>query len=473
MRVSLAQATKEYVSSEDDKKLLFKATSIIQIELAEKHSKLLSDAIYGNSEAQEKIKDVMKDILFINKVDIPNMGIEQIIWEVYKYIVGYDILHDLIYLNPDITEICVNGIDKVTYKKNGIRYQAMNIQFKDYQHLEKIAEKILLTCHSEANEGSPMVDNAWLPDRSRVVINKSSIVPSHGITINIRRFRDKNFTMEELESIGTLKTAEPGVSLSDQDDLFEGQNDDTGHSYRQMDFLYDAVIAGATIIVSGGTHTGKTTLIRTLAGILQELIPEHNSVGDPESGLRIITVENGPELQLLKYYPKLEVVEMLERDTKYNPIGVEEIYPQIMRMDPDVILVGEIRYPIEAMYTLRAMRSGHANTMASIHTYDAESCCQELRTKVQAISNVSDKVINSEIATAVDIIIQLSNIDRKIEITQIAEIDLDDNVNIVIKDIFKRDSNGNMTFKPITKKLAKRLIAKGRGNADEIKRWLK
>jgi pilus assembly protein CpaF len=291
-----------------------------------------------------------------------------------------------------------------------------------------------------------MVDNAWLPDRSRVVINKSAIVPSHGITLNIRRFRDKNFSLEELEKIGTLKTAERGKSRNSPDKEYEDITNIPGeeHSFRQLDFIRDVVRAGATIIVSGGTHTGKTTLIRTLASIFQDIIPDITGSGDPQSGLRIITIENGPELQLVKYYPGLEVVEMLERDTKYNPIGVEEIYPQVMRMDPDVILVGEIRFPIEAMYTLRAMRSGHANTMASIHTYDAEACCQELRTKVQAISNVSDKVINTEIVTAVDIIIQLGIVDRKIEITQVAELELDAECNIVIKDIFKRDSDGKM-----------------------------
>jgi pilus assembly protein CpaF len=142
-------------------------------------------------------------------------------------------------------------------------------------------------------------------------------------------------------------------------------------------------------------------------------------------------------------------------------------------MDPDVILVGEIRFPIEAMYTLRVMRSGHQNTMASIHTYDAESCCQELRTKVQSISNVSDKVINNEIVTAVDIIIQLGIVDNKIELTQIAELDLDNNSNILIKDIFARNSNGDTIFNPISRKLAKKLIAKGRKNAKGVERWLK
>lgn len=473
MRISSAKAVDPKASDTDSKTHLYKTTSIIQSILTENHPKLLNDAIYGVGESQKQIANVIKDVIRHEKLDIPNMSIDEIAWEAYKTIIGYDVIHDLL-LEPEITEICVNGPNQITYKKNGVRYLAKDIQFADLAHLEKITERILLTCHSEANEGSPMVDNAWLPDRSRVVINKSAIVPSHGITLNIRRFRDKNFSLEELEKIGTLKTAEIGKSRNSPNKEYEDIKNipGEGHSFRQLDFIRDVVRAGATIIVSGGTHTGKTTLIRTLASIFQDLIPDKTGPGDPQSGLRIITIENGPELQLVKYYPGLEVVEMLERDTKYNPIGVEEIYPQVMRMDPDVILVGEIRFPVEAMYTLRAMRSGHANTMASIHTYDAEACCQELRTKVQAISNVSDKVINTEIVTAVDIIIQLGIVDRKIEITQVAELELDPECNIVIKDIFKRDSDGKMFFNPISKKLVYRLMAKGRKNAGDVKRWL-
>ncbi|AHF09038.1 MULTISPECIES: ATPase, T2SS/T4P/T4SS family [Dehalobacter] len=473
MRISSAKAVEQKAYDTDSRNQLDKTTSIIQSVLTENHQKLLNDAIYGVGECQKQIRNVIKDIIRHEKLDVPDMSIDEIAWGVYKFIIGYDVIHDLL-LDTEITEICVNGPYQITYKKNGIRYFAKDIKFTDLSHLEKITERILLTCHSEANEGSPMVDNAWLPDRSRVVINKSSIVPSHGITLNIRRFRDKNFSLEELEKIGTLKKAERSKSRNSLNKEYEEIISilSEEHSYRQLDFIRDVVRAGATIIVSGGTHTGKTTLIRTLASIFQDLIPDENGPGDPESGLRIITIENGPELQLVKYYPGLEVVEMLERDTKYNPIGVEDIYPQVMRMDPDVILVGEIRFPVEAMYTLRAMRSGHANTMASIHTYDAESCCQELRTKVQAISNVSDKVINTEIVTAVDIIIQLGIVDRKIEITQVAELDLDPECNIVIKDIFKRDSDGKMIFNPISKKLAYRLIAKGRKNAGDVKRWL-
>jgi pilus assembly protein CpaF len=471
MRINSTQTVEKNINTIDTRKDLYETTRIVQSILTEKHQKLLNDAIYGLGDCQNEILDIIKDIIRHQKLNVPDMSVEDIAWEIYKYIIGYDVIHDLL-LDQDITEICVNGPKEVTYKKNGIRYRAKNIEFKDIKHLEKITERILLTCHSEANEGSPMVDNAWLPDRSRVVINKSSIVPSLGITVNIRRFRDKNFSLDEMEQIGTFKTAiQDNVEVIK--DEFIDENINKGHSNRQLDFLQDVVRAGATIIISGGTHTGKTTMIRTLASILQDLVPEHDGTGDPESGLRIITIENGPELQLKKYYPDLEVVEMLERDTKYNPIGVEEIYPQVLRMDPDVILVGEIRFPIEAMYTLRVMRSGHQNTMASIHTYDAESCCQELRTKVQSISNVSDKVINNEIVTAVDIIIQLGIVDNKIELTQIAELDLDNNSNILIKDIFARNSNGDTIFNPISRKLAKKLIAKGRKNAKGVERWLK
>lgn len=477
MRISVeAVPLEQHLAPEDKAKLLFSATRHIQTILSENYSQLLNEAIYGIGNSQQEILQTMEEILRKSKIEVPELTTKEIAWESYKYLVGYSVIHDLL-MNPAITEICINGPKQITYKKNGKRYRAQNIEFKDITHLEKIAERILMVSHSEANEGNPMVDNAWLPDRSRVVINKKAVVPAHGLTINIRRFKDKNFTFEELEKLGTLSTGSrqvEDVTLTPVDDISIESTGPKGAEYKQSDFLKDMVIAGATIVVSGGTHTGKTTMIRTLAGLLQFLIPPApaDKKEDPESGPRIITIENGPELQLHKYYPDLEVVEMLERDTKFNPIGVEDIYPQVMRMDPDVIIVGEIRHPIEAAMTIKAMRSGHHNTMGSIHTDDAESCVQEIRTKMQAISNVSDKIANIEIATAVDLIVQLNMIDGKIYMTQIAEVLLDENKEITIHNIFRREKNGQMSYCPISQELVKKLLFKGRVSIDSLRKWL-
>lgn len=477
MRISVD--TPVFVSKETEQETedrIAKATTFLQSALAENYSPLLNSAIFGIGNSRAEILNVIEELLNKASIEIQGKTTRDIAWDAYKYLVGYSVIHELI-LDQEITEICVNGPNQVTYKKHGKRFLAKKVKFKDLTHLEKVADRILVGSHTEANEGRPMVDNCWLDDGSRCVINKKAVVPSHGLTINIRKFRDKNFTFEELEKLKTLTSGVyTGEETTISDTAIEAPSTEERKSrqYSQSEFLEDMAQAGATVAVSGGTHTGKTTMIRTLAGLLRNLIPPppEDPDQDPEIGLRIITIENMPELQLLKYYPELEVVEMLERDSKYNPITVEGIYPQVMRMDPDVILVGEMRFPIEAAQTIRAMRSGHDNTMGSIHTDDAKACVQEIRTKMQSLSNVSDQIANVEISTALDLVVQLNSIGGKIQVTQIAEVNLDENKEINIHNIFLRRGDGVMIYQPITQTLARRLLFKGRTSVDLLRKWL-
>jgi pilus assembly protein CpaF len=217
--------------------------------------------------------------------------------------------------DPEITEIMVNAPDLVFIERGG-KLRRVPVRFRDAAHIMRIVQRILAPLGRHVDEASPMVD-ARLPDGSRVNIIVPPVCPRSPV-ITIRRFREKRFSLEELVALGSMPAA-------------------------LAQFLAAAVRARANILISGGTGSGKTTMLSALAAH----IPEEE---------RIITIEDPIELRLHREH----VIQLEAR-----PPGIEgrgevtqrDLLRNALRMRPDRIIVGEVRGP-EAFDMLNAMNTG-------------------------------------------------------------------------------------------------------------------
>ncbi|MBL7132409.1 MAG: CpaF family protein, partial [Candidatus Omnitrophica bacterium] len=297
--------------------------------------------------------------------------------------------------DPEITEIMVNGHDKIYIERKG-KMELSSVKFNNQKDLMSVIHKMVAVTKRRVDESNPYVDLS-LADGSRVNI----ILPPLSLTgpaITIRKFLKEIKTIEDLVSRGTL-------------------------TKDMADFLVAAVKAKLNIIFSGATGTGKTTTLN----MLLNYIP---------TAERIITIEDTAELKIAQE----NVVRLEIRQANVEGKGVVSIgdlFRNSLRMRPDRIILGEIRSD-EALDMLQAISSGHGGTMAIIHAGSPEEAISRIETMI-AISHVMLPVwvIRKQIISAIDIIVhqdQLADGSRKIShITEVRE--FRDN-EVVLKDLF-------------------------------------
>uniref|UniRef100_A0A7C3SHN4 CpaF family protein n=1 Tax=Desulfobacca acetoxidans TaxID=60893 RepID=A0A7C3SHN4_9BACT len=297
--------------------------------------------------------------------------------------------------DPTISDILVNRWDQVYIERAG-RLERINVRFHDNNHLLKIINKIVSNVGRRIDESNPMVD-ARLPDGSRV----NAIIPPlalDGPMLSIRRFAVQRPTLEELIEKGSL-TAEIG------------------------EVLRAIVIAKLNIIVSGGTGSGKTTMLNILSGF----IPSYE---------RIITIEDSAELQLQQEHvcrletrpPNIEGKgEITQRDLVRNSL----------RMRPDRIIVGEVR-GAEVIDMFQAMNTGHEGSMTTIHANTARDALLRLETMIQLSGvKMTEKAMRQMISSSLDVIIQLARLsDGSRRMISFSEITGMESGVITLQDIF-------------------------------------
>ena len=287
-------------------------------------------------------------------------------------IVG-DVLHELFGLgpleillaDPTISDILVNRFDQVYIERNG-RLEPTEITFKDERHLQQIIERIVSAVGRRIDESSPMVD-ARLADGSRV----NAIIPPlalDGSAMSIRRFRTDKLGADDL--VGRESWTTP-----------------------MKDFLEAAVSCRLNVVVSGGTGAGKTTLLNILSGF----IGEHE---------RVVTIEDAAELKLRQRH----VVRLETRPANIEGKGAvrqRDLVVNALRMRPDRIVVGEVRGE-EALDMLQAMNTGHDGSLTTIHANSPRDALYRLDTMVaMANLNIPEKAIRQQIASAVNLIVQV------------------------------------------------------------------
>ncbi|MGJ8583860.1 MAG: CpaF family protein [Marinosulfonomonas sp.] len=306
------------------------------------------------------------------------------------------------YDDPDISEIMINGPDDVFVDgKSGIVKSEHKLP--DAAALRGLARVILqfsgkrLTPHDLSLE-------ARMPNRSRVHIVQDPAARA-GITMAIRQFARTPPTLEDLEKSGSL-TAEV------------------------ITFLQQQVLGHQNIIISGGTGTGKTTLLGVLARMMS-----------PDE--RIITIEDVVELDLKM--PHVVQLESQMPDAKgRGGITIRDLFRATLRMRPDRIIVGECRGG-EALDMIQAMNSGHAGSLSTVHADDPARAMSRLETLcLMSDADVPLIAVRRQIIEAINIVVQIQRIGRKRMVTEIGEV-LNTNFEggqYAMKTLFRRDGPG-------------------------------
>ena len=300
--------------------------------------------------------------------------------ELFFAIRKLDILQEILE-DQEITEIMINGADSIFVEKRGTLYPWQD-HFSSKEKLEDIIQQITAKCNRVVNESSPIVD-ARLEDGSRVNVVLAPVA-LNGPILTIRRFPQKPFSMEELIRIGSLN-AEAAF------------------------FLKVLVQAGYNILVSGGTGSGKTTFLNALS----QYIPREE---------RIITIEDSAELQIIDT-PNLVRLETRNATAEgCSGITIRDLIRTSLRMRPDRIIVGEVRGG-EAVDLLQCLNTGHDGALSTGHANSAKDMLSRLETMVLMGSELPLSAVRRQIASGVDIIIQLGRFrDKTRKVVEIAEV---------------------------------------------------
>ncbi|MCF8032504.1 MAG: CpaF family protein [Desulfarculaceae bacterium] len=329
--------------------------------------------------------------------------------EVEREILAREIKHEVMGLGPleplladdSISEILVNSFNSVFVERNG-RLEQIAVRFRDNEHLLKIIDKIASAVGRRIDESSPMVD-ARLADGSRV----NAIIPPlalDGPALSIRKFARDPLRVDDLVRLGSFST-------------------------QTAQFLDAAVKARLNMLISGGTGTGKTTLLN----VLSSFIPHHE---------RIVTIEDSAELQLQQEH----IVRLETRPPNIEGAGevaMRDLVKNSLRMRPDRIVVGEVRGG-EALDMMQAMNTGHDGSLTTIHANSARDAIGRLETMISMAGlDIPDKAIRQQIASAIQIVIQVSRLaDGSRRVTSVQEITGMETDTLTMQEIFRFNQTG-------------------------------
>ncbi|MDF2513009.1 MAG: hypothetical protein K0S04_2875 [Herbinix sp.] len=300
--------------------------------------------------------------------------------DIFNSIRKLDIIQELID-DPEITEIMVNGMDKIFIEKNG-RISPITKQFESRQKLEDVVQQMVAHSNRIINEASPIVDSR-LPDGSRVNIVLTPIAMD-GPIITIRKFPNIPITIQRLIELDSI-------------------------SEEAANFLRKLVIAGYNIFISGGTGSGKTTFLNAISNFIP-------------SDERIITIEDSAELQLrnISNLVRLEVRNANLEGS--NEITIRDLIKTSLRMRPDRIVIGEVRDGAAADL-LQAMNTGHDGSISTGHANSPLDMLSRLESLVLLASDIPLLAIRRQIASAIDIIVHLGRMrDKSRKLLEITEV---------------------------------------------------
>ncbi|MFA5177731.1 MAG: ATPase, T2SS/T4P/T4SS family [Candidatus Omnitrophota bacterium] len=320
---------------------------------------------------------------------------KKLVREIVDEALGLGPLDELLAM-PDITDIMVNNKDEIYIERKG-KLELTSKKFISNDQVKAIIERIIAPIGKRIDESVPMVD-ARLTDGSRV----NAIIPPLALTgpsLTIRKFRKEKFKIEDLIQ---LKAISPNMA----------------------EFIGACVICRKNIIVSGGTGSGKTTVLNVLSGF----IPENE---------RIITIEDAAELKLdQQHWIRLE-----SRSPNIEGRGavtIRDLFRNTLRMRPDRIIIGECR-GIEALDMLQAMNTGHDGSMTTIHANSTQDVLSRLDSMIlMGGVELPIRAIREMTASAIDLIIHTARLsDGSRKVVQITEVSgLKDDLHINLKDIF-------------------------------------
>src|SRR3989440_800144 len=327
--------------------------------------------------------------------------------EIVDEMIGFGPIEPLL-KDPTVNDILINTHNKCFVERFG-KLEETKVHFKDEAHLMRIVQKIVAYVGRRVDESSPTLD-ARLPDGSRVNVAIRPIAVD-GPLGSIRKFSKKPFSMDRLVEMGALRSG-------------------------MADLLRAAVKGRISLIVSGGTGTGKTTLLNALSSYIP-----------PEE--RIITIEDAAELQL--QLPHVGRMETRPPNAEgKGEIRQRELVKNALRMRPDRILVGECRGE-EAFDMLQAMNTGHEGSMTTVHANSPRDALKRLEQMIgMAGMSISPASIRSQIASAIRLLIQVQRLpDGQRRVISIGEITGMEGEVVQMHEIFRfvkerTDEQGNI-----------------------------
>ena len=302
--------------------------------------------------------------------------------EVFNSIKGLGILEDLLEMD-EVTEIMINGRNHIFIEKAG-RIIPYDDSIESEERLQDIIQQIVAKTNRRVNESNPIVDTR-LEDGSRVNVVLPPVALD-GAVITIRKFAKEKITINQLIKWGTL-------------------------TREVSDLLEKLVVAGYNIFVSGGTGSGKTTILN----VLSNFIPNDQ---------RVVTIEDSAELQL-KSVDNIVRLEARQANSQgENEITIRDLIKTSLRMRPDRIIVGEVR-GAEALDMVQSLNTGHDGSMSTGHGNSPKDMLARLETMVLMGADIPLNAIRSQLAAGIDIMVHLARMPDKtrkvIEINEIQE----------------------------------------------------
>ena len=358
---------------------------------------LLTDQRVSEDELRRQVDEQLHKALSQERLALTGAERNALVQSVTDDVLGYGPIDQLL-RDDSITEVMVNGPERVYVERSG-KLTLTDVKFADETHLRRIVDKIVSQVGRRVDEANPMVD-ARLPDGSRVncIVHPLAI---GGPFLTIRKFSRDPFKVEDLIGFGTL-------------------------SPQSAHFIRQCVLGRLNIVVSGGTGTGKTTLLN----VLSSFIPTDE---------RIVTVEDAKELQLHQDH----VLPLEARPANIEGKGevrIRDLVKNSLRMRPDRIVVGEVRGG-EALDMLQAMNTGHDGSITTVHSNSPRDTLSRIETMtLMAGMDLPVRVIREQMASALDMVVQLSRLrDGSRRVTAITEVMGMEGDVIVLQDIFLFD----------------------------------
>ncbi|MGZ8945947.1 MAG: CpaF family protein [Methylococcaceae bacterium] len=361
----------------------------------------------ASEDAKKQISEIARRIVDEESIPVIARIRQLIVNEIVNDILGFGPLEHLLY-EPTISDILVNGYNAVYIERFG-KLEKTPITFKDDAQLLKVIDRIVTNVGRRIDESSPLVD-ARLKDGSRV----NAIIPPlaiDGPSLSIRRFSQDKMQLQDMVNIGTFSQA-------------------------MADVCAEMIKIRLNILISGGTGSGKTTMLNALS----------NNIPKNE---RIVTIEDSAELQL-----KMEDIVRLET----RPPNIEgkgevtqrDLVKNSLRMRPDRIIIGEVRGQ-EAFDMLQAMNTGHDGSLTTIHANTPRDALSRVENMVTMSGfDLPVRTIRSQIAAAINVVVQLERMeDGKRRVVSVSEINGMEGDVITMSEIFKFerrgvDENGNI-----------------------------
>ncbi len=366
-----------------------------ELVLTELGPKLTGPKALTGGKLEKEVRSSLDKMLKREDVKISPIERQRFVAEVISDTLGYGPL-DAPLADPGVTEIMCNSHEEIFIEREGV-IEETDLAFADEDQYRQVIDKIVSAVGRRVDESSPMVD-ARLPNGSRV----NAIIPPlalRGAVLTIRKFAEDPYTAKDLVNLGAFP----------------------------IEFVHvmDACVRGKlNVLISGGTGTGKTTLLN----VLSSFIPERE---------RILTIEDAAELQLQQPH----VVNLESRPANaegMGQVGIRDLVRNALRMRPDRIVVGEVR-GAEALDMLQAMNTGHEGSLTTVHANGPRDALSRLETMVlMAGFDLPVRAIREQITSAIDVIIQLDRMtDGSRKVTSVQEVQGLEGDTILLQEVFR------------------------------------